>query len=92
LIRHILLKISPNPSFPKRGNSVRRQSPNARFEVSNAALDGGASLWKMVRHAHHPEPVEGGREEGFSLQRPYNYGLISNPPIPSFSKLSFTRT
>jgi hypothetical protein len=46
----------------------------------------------MVRHAHHPEPVEGGREEGFSLQRPYNYGLISNPPIPSFSKLSFTRT
>ena len=27
---------------PKRGNSVRRQSPNARLEVSNAALDGGA--------------------------------------------------
>jgi len=45
---------------PKRGNSVRRQSPNARLEVSNAALDGGASLWQMVRHAHHPEPVEGG--------------------------------
>ena len=30
--------------IPKRGNSVRRQSPNARLEVSNAALDGGASL------------------------------------------------
>ena len=28
----------------KEGNSVRRQSPNARLEVSNAALDGGASL------------------------------------------------
>ena len=27
---------------PKKGNSVRRQSPNARLEVSNAALDGGA--------------------------------------------------
>jgi len=52
LIRHVLLKISPNPSLPvhdrkritKEGNSVRRQSPNARLEVSNAALDGGASL------------------------------------------------
>ena len=30
--------------FAKEGNSVRRQSPNARLEVSNAALDGGASL------------------------------------------------
>jgi len=43
LIRHILLKISPNPSFPKRGIP----------------------------------PFRKGREEGFSLQRPYNYGLIS---------------
>ena len=25
---------------PKRGNSVRRQSPNARLEVSNEDLDG----------------------------------------------------
>jgi hypothetical protein len=39
--------IAPNPSLPKRGNSVRRQSPNARLEVSNAALDGGASLWYL---------------------------------------------
>ena len=44
MIRHILPKISPNPSFPKRGIA----------------------------------PFRKGREEGFSLQRPYNYGLISN--------------
>ena len=44
MIRHVLLKISPNPSFPKRGIP----------------------------------PFRKGREEGFSLQRPYNYGLISN--------------
>ena len=31
---------------PKRGNSVRRQSPNTGLGVSNAALDGGASLWQ----------------------------------------------
>jgi len=43
LIRHNLLKISPNPSFPKR-------------EIP---------------------PFRKGREEEFSLQRPYNYGLIS---------------
>ena len=30
----------------KEGNSVRRQSPNARLEVSNAALNGGASFCK----------------------------------------------
>ena len=42
--RHIAQKISPRPSLSKRGNSVRRQSPNTRLEVSNAALDGGASL------------------------------------------------
>jgi len=72
LRRHVLLKISPDPSLPvydrkritKEGNSVRRQSPNARLEVSNVALDGGASLLQMVRHAHHPEPVEGGRSGG----------------------------
>jgi hypothetical protein len=44
LIRHILPKISPAPSFPKRGIP----------------------------------PFGKGREEGFRLQRPYNYGLISN--------------
>jgi hypothetical protein len=44
LIRHIFLKISPNPSFPKRGI---------------------------------PPFCNKGRQEGFSLRRPYNYGLIS---------------
>jgi len=61
LIRHILRKISPNPSFSKRGIP----------------------------------PFRKGREEGFNLQRPYNYGLISNSnyqnsaviaiPIPRFT-------
>ena len=44
MIRHILPKIFPDPSFPKRGIP----------------------------------PFGKGREEGFRLQRPYNYGLISN--------------
>ena len=26
--------------------------------------DDYSSLWQMVRHAHHPEPVEGGRLGG----------------------------
>ena len=65
--------------FTKEGYySVRRQSPNARLEVSKAALDGGASLWQMVRHAHHPEPVEGGRLGGI-LQM--NVFIILRPLI-----------
>ncbi|MDO9349894.1 MAG: hypothetical protein Q7U55_01495 [Deltaproteobacteria bacterium] len=34
---------------PKRGNSVRRQSPKTTLGVSNAALDGGASLWSPTQ-------------------------------------------
>ena len=38
----------------KEGDSVRRQSPNARLEVSNAALDGGASLWSPTQSGLSP--------------------------------------
>ena len=40
---------------------------------------GVSSLWKMVRHAHHPEPVEGGRQGGiFKALKYYKNCIISN--------------
>ncbi|OGP73405.1 MAG: hypothetical protein A2V86_14345 [Deltaproteobacteria bacterium RBG_16_49_23] len=41
----------------KRGNSVRRQSPNSGLGVSNAALDGGASLLSPTRSGLRPGVV-----------------------------------
>jgi hypothetical protein len=37
-----------------------------------------SSLWQMVRHAHHPEPVEGGRQGGiFKALKYYHISYLS---------------
>ncbi len=51
--RHIVVKISPNPSLPVQGQE------------------------KDAKEGEFLPFVKGGWE-GFGLQRPYNYGLISN--------------
>ena len=38
-----------------------------------------SSLWKMVRHAHHPELVEGGRQGGiFKALKYYKYSYFGS--------------
>jgi hypothetical protein len=65
LSRHIAQKISPRPSLPS--------GPEALWAGGQR---GGIPPFGLQPRAVS-DPEGKGREEGFSLQRPYNYGLIS---------------